>query len=79
MLPLARLSPLLAGLPSAGLSQEYEGSEWVGRSHESEEPGVTKHSLRWMAAEASTLGLQAELAPYPIRNHQYWARITHAS
>jgi SAM-dependent methyltransferase len=79
MLPLARLSPVVAGLPSLGLSKEYEGSEWVGRSHESDEPGVTRHSLRWIAREAATLGLKAELAPYPIRNHQYWARITRAA
>src|SRR4051794_39880695 len=37
MLPLERLSPALARLPAAGLAREYEGSEWVGRSHESEE------------------------------------------
>src|SRR5205823_875838 len=46
-LPLARMSAGLARLPSAGLSREYEGEGWVGRSHESVEPGVTKHSLRW--------------------------------
>jgi SAM-dependent methyltransferase len=78
MLPLARLSPRLARLPSLGPSRVYEGTEWVGRSHESQEPGVTKHSLRWIAREATTLGLKAELAPYPIRNNQYWMRITHA-
>jgi hypothetical protein len=77
MLPLQRLSPMLARLPAAGLAREYEGKEWIGRSHESEEVGVTKHSLRWIARESSELGLRAELVSYPIRNNQYWARITH--
>jgi SAM-dependent methyltransferase len=76
---LGHLSPLLAGLPSFGLSEEYEGDEWIGRSHDSETPGGARHSLRWIAREASVLGLKAELAPYPIRNTQYWVRVTRAS
>jgi SAM-dependent methyltransferase len=74
-LPLAEASPLLARLPQLGSSSEYEGTHWVGRSHESEVAGVLKHSLRWIAAEASRNGLVAQLVPYRVIHHQYWLRI----
>jgi SAM-dependent methyltransferase len=74
-LPLAELSPLLARLPRAGRSSEYEGAEWVGRSHECEVAGVLKHSLRWIAAEAARFGLVAQLMPYRVIHHQYWIRV----
>jgi SAM-dependent methyltransferase len=75
-LPLAEASPLLAGVPRVGRSAEYEGSGWVGRSHESDVPGVLKHSLRWVAGEAARHGLRAQLMPYPVIHHQYWLRIS---
>jgi SAM-dependent methyltransferase len=78
-LPVAQLSPLLARLPSLGLAREYEGDEWAGISHRSDEPGVAKHSLRWVARQASQRGLVAQLAPYRVINRQYWLRIVRAN
>ncbi len=77
-LPIGAASALLAGLPSFGLGEEYEGGEWVGRSHRSDIGGVVRHSLRWIGGEAARHGLRAEIAAYPIINHQYWLRVTRA-
>jgi SAM-dependent methyltransferase len=76
MLPLEALSPALARLPALGLSDEYEGEEWIGLSHESHVAGTASYSLRWVAAEARRHGLTTQLVPYRIVNHQYWLRIT---
>jgi SAM-dependent methyltransferase len=75
-LPLAELSPLIGRMPSvlAGTG-EYKGEEWVGRSHQSSQPGVVRHSFSWIAREAAEVGLCAQLMPYPIVNAQYWVRI----
>jgi SAM-dependent methyltransferase len=76
-LPLQRISPLLAGLPLMAPSGGYQGQGWVGRSHESDERGVVRHSMPWISAQAARHGLQVAVMPYPIRNHQYWLRISH--
>jgi SAM-dependent methyltransferase len=75
-LPLAEMTPLLARV-GPFRSDDYEGDVWLGRSHESDAPGVANHSTRWIAGEAAKHGLRAELTPYPILNHQYWMRIRH--
>ncbi len=77
-LPLAEISPLLARLPSPGHAREYRGAEWVGRSHRSDEPGITTHSLRSIAGAAAQRGLTAQLMPYRVFHHQYWLRVTPA-
>jgi hypothetical protein len=71
------MSPALARLPSLGIAREYEGEQWAGRSHESDEAAVAKHSLRWVEQEARRHGLTAQLAAYPVFNRQYWLRIAH--
>jgi SAM-dependent methyltransferase len=75
-LPLVEMSPLIAGIKPFR-SDDYEGEEWLGRSHESSVRGVANHSTRWIAGEAARHGLTAQLTPYRIRNHQYWIRIRH--
>ena len=74
-LPLEELTPLLMRLPALEHSRDYGGEGWVGLSHESRDPGVVQHSLRWIAREASALGLETRLVPHPIVNDQYWLRI----
>jgi SAM-dependent methyltransferase len=76
-LPLAELSPLLAAAPSLTRSSALEGGGWVGRSHESDVPGLRKHGLRWVAEEARRHGLRVQLMPYRIIHHQYWLRVSH--
>lgn len=74
-MPLAPLSPVIARVPSAMPANEYRGQGWVGRSTESDEPGVTKHTLHWIAGAAAVRGLRARLVPYPVLHRQYWVRI----
>jgi SAM-dependent methyltransferase len=76
--PLAQISPLLLKLPAIDSSRVYEGEEWVGLSHQSDTPGVVRHSLRWIAEEAHQHGLRARLMPYQVANAQYWVRVTRA-
>jgi SAM-dependent methyltransferase len=75
-MPLGELSAAAARLPTIALSKAYDGERWVGRSHESDEGGVVRHSLNRIASEARARGLKAVLAPYEIVNNQYWIRIT---
>ncbi|HYM54508.1 MAG TPA: hypothetical protein VES97_04040, partial [Solirubrobacteraceae bacterium] len=75
-LPLAEMSPILTKLPVISSSREYQGEQWVGRSHRSDEHGVVQHSLRWIAEEARRHELMTQLMPYPIVNDQYWLRVT---
>jgi SAM-dependent methyltransferase len=75
-LPLASMSPTLAKLPSPGPSDEYYGDTWRGQSHESDQSGLTHHSLRWIAGEASRHSLSVQLMPYRVYHHQYWLRVT---
>jgi SAM-dependent methyltransferase len=77
-LPLEQLSPALARLPRILRDAEPDRAEWVGRSHESDAPGVVKHSLRWIAAEAARHDLVARLMPYRVVHRQYWIRVTRA-
>ncbi len=75
-LPLARMTPLLARVPSLGRSREYLREGWIGRSHQSDERGVVNHGLRWISAEAARHGLTVRLMPYRVIHHQYWLRIS---
>ena len=59
-----------------GGTGEYEGEQWVGRSHESDQPGVIHYSLRWLSGEAASHGLKVQLMPYPVYHRQYWLRFT---
>jgi hypothetical protein len=74
-LPLNLLSPIVARLPTRA---EYEGESWVGRSHDSDTPGVIEHGLPWIAEEASLYGLSVELMPYHIYHRQIWLRVRHS-
>ncbi len=73
-LPLSELSPIIAKLPSR---PEYEGDSWVGRSHDSDAPGVVEHGLPWIAEEASRHGLSVQLMPYHLAygQRQCWLRV----
>lgn len=56
---------------------DYTGTQWVGRSHETDVAGAVRHSLRWIHAECAERGLVAE----PIKGKAYnfgdqtWLRI----
>jgi SAM-dependent methyltransferase len=76
--PLAQMSPILVKLPAIGSSRGYEGEQWVGISHQSDAPGVVRHSLRWISEEARQHELRVQLMAYPVTNAQYWLRVKRA-
>lgn len=39
---------------------DYQGATWLGRSHESDLPGVVRHGFRWIQRECRERGLFAE-------------------
>ncbi|MEO1129173.1 MAG: class I SAM-dependent methyltransferase [Planctomycetota bacterium] len=47
-----------AGLFGAG---DYKGDGWIGKSHESTEGGIVRHSLGWIRKAAAARGLQADI------------------
>lgn len=59
------------------LKRDYKGEEWVGKSHESDTPGLVRHSLRWIRSECSKRDLIAEETADQDHNagDQLWLRI----
>lgn len=43
--------------PSLLGRNDYKGLGWVGKSHESDTPGVVRHSFSWIKKECATRGL----------------------
>ena len=55
--------------------RDYQGSDWVGRSHNRVQPGEIRHSFRWIKSECETLNLTVHpLSDRPF-NGQFWLRI----
>lgn len=59
--------------------KEYMGTEWIGRSHASDKPGIVRHSFGWIQTECSKRGLVAEEIKDNAYNFgsQTWIRIRH--
>jgi len=59
--------------------KEYMGTEWVGRSHESDTPGLICHSFSWIQAECAKRGLIPEEIKEKVYNFgdQTWIKIKH--
>ncbi|CAG0947609.1 hypothetical protein ANRL1_04331 [Anaerolineae bacterium] len=59
------------------LTEDYEGTQWIGRSHESDTPGIVHHSFGWIQTECANRGLVAD----EIKENEYnfgnqtWIRI----
>ena len=58
--------------------RDYQGSEWVGISHESSKAGLVAHSFRWIKTVCAARGLAAELSKRPPLGGQTWIAITRA-
>lgn len=60
--------------------KDYQGEEWVGRSHESTAPGIVRHSLKRIKSECTTRDLVACEINDPAYNFgsQTWIRVAHA-
>jgi hypothetical protein len=59
--------------------KDYKGTEWIGRSHESDTPGIVRHSFGWIQTECTNRGLVAEEIKEKAYNfgNQTWIRIKH--
>jgi hypothetical protein len=62
-------------LPAGSPRDDYLGDRWVGTSHESDLPGVIRHSLAWIAEQCRRRALQVQELPEPAFDDQSWLRI----
>lgn len=69
---------LASYLPPQTPADEYLGETWVGTSHESNVPGVVRHSLTWIRARCWERGLVAEELPGIDCDSQFWLRVRRA-
>jgi SAM-dependent methyltransferase len=66
---------LLASYLRARLFRDYKGSGWVGRSHESDTPGLVTHSFPWIRQACENRGLTVTELDSRELNNQRWLRI----
>ena len=66
---------LASYLPAHSEADDYNGDRWVGTSHESDVPGVIRHSLRWIVEQCATRGLGVTELPGIDCDGQLWLRI----
>jgi SAM-dependent methyltransferase len=56
--------------------RDYEGANWVGRSHRRAAPGQIHHSRKWIERECGKRGLTVVQLPDEPFNNQHWLKIT---
>lgn len=61
--------------PIPVLRPDYDRAEWVGRSHESDEGGIVRHSLRWIRSECAARGLEVRETGQDDFSSQRWLRV----
>ncbi len=67
---------LASYLPARSPADDYQGTRWVGTSHESDEPGVIRHALSWLRQQCTWRGLQLdELGADLDCDSQRWLRV----
>ena len=66
---------LTSYLPAQSAEDDYQGDRWVGTSHESDTPGVIRHSLTWIVQQCEKRGLELDELPGLDCDSQYWLRI----
>ena len=64
-------------LPARFPAEDYHGERWVGTSHESNTPGVIRHSLPSIVELCGRRGLGVEERPGPACDDQSWLRVRH--
>jgi len=63
----------LTSFKSPGLFRpDYKGDIWIGRSHESDEPGICRHSFKWIQQACDARGLTVELLRGEKIHKQKW-------
>ena len=68
---------LTSYLPAQSPEEDYAGDHWIGTSHESDTPGVIKHSLTWIVEQCQRRALKAEQLAGMDCDSQLWLRIRH--
>lgn len=66
---------LASYLPATAAGDDYMGDSWVGTSHESDEPGVIRHSLEWIGDACTRKGLTLSTLQGIDCDSQYWLRV----
>jgi Glycosyltransferase Family 4 len=66
---------LASYLPSQSPDDDYQGDRWVGTSHESQTPGVIRHSLAWIVQQCQKRALKVKELPGIDCDGQFWLRI----
>jgi hypothetical protein len=64
-------------LPARSPAEDYQGEHWVGTSHESDAPGVIRHSLAWIVEQCGRRGLRVNERAGPACDDQSWLRVGH--
>ncbi len=66
---------LTSYLAAESARDDHQGDQWVGTSHESETPGVIRHSLAWIMEQCRRRALRVEELQTPGFDGQSWLRI----
>lgn len=61
------------------LHRDYHGDTWVGRSHESDEAGICRHSFRWIESACRARGLTVRWNKAEKIHRQHYLLIQHAN
>ncbi len=66
---------LASYLPATAPEDDYLGESWIGTSHESDTPGVIRHSFEWINEVCQRRRLKVKALPGIDCDSQYWLRI----
>jgi hypothetical protein len=69
---------LASYLPARTPDEDYHGDQWLGTSHESNTPGVIRHSLEWILKQCEERELRADVLPGTDCDSQSWLRLRRA-
>jgi SAM-dependent methyltransferase len=67
---------LTSYLPAGWRNRDYSGEDWVGRSHESNKPGMVHHSFKWIQSQCRQRGLQVVELNEGLYGGQVWLRVS---
>lgn len=57
-------------------NHDYHGDGWVGKSHESDKPGMVHHSFKWIRSQCGQRGLDVVELTQRKHGGQTWLRIS---
>jgi hypothetical protein len=73
---LTSVVPIRNGWNPRHWRPDYQGDEWVGISHVSDQPGIVAHRMRWIRGACRARRLQVHAVRRKPLNEQRWLRIT---